>query len=115
MNRIVVTATLFTLLGIAAPAQAIVPDSSSRSGVLLGAYEPAPADTPVVQDAKNFAQSRIPSLTLVEVNVAYTQVVKGLNIKFVSTGVEEGRQVSWKFIVYQDLDGQMSLTLAEKI
>ncbi len=69
----------------------------------------------MVQDAKNFAQSRIPSLTLTDVNVAYTQVVKGLNIKLVATGLEDGRQATWKFVVYKDLDGLMDLTLAEKL
>jgi hypothetical protein len=82
---------------------------------MVGAYTPVSLDAPVVQDAKNFAQSRIPSLTLVDVNVAYTQVVNGTNIKFVATGTEEGRVVSWKFIIYRKLDGVMSLTLAEQI
>jgi hypothetical protein len=72
-------------------------------------------DAPLVQDAKNFAQSRMPSLTLVEVNVACTQIVHGTNIKLVTTGVEDGQQVSWKFVVYKKLDGQMSLSLAEKL
>ena len=116
MNRIVSSAALFALLGFAAHAEATVPEpSASQSDLLLGAYASAPVDSPVVQAAKDFAQSRIPSVTLVEVNVAYTQVVKGLNIKLVATGVEEGRQVSWKFVVYKGLDGQMSLMIAERL
>jgi hypothetical protein len=51
----------------------------------------------------------------VDVNVAYTQVVSGTNVKFVTTGVEDGQQVTWKFVVYKHLDGQMSLSLAEKL
>jgi hypothetical protein len=69
----------------------------------------------MVQDAKNFAQSRITALTLMVVNVAYTQIVDGTNIKVVATGVEDGQQVTWKFVVYKKLDGQISLSMAEKL
>ncbi len=116
MNRILRTAALVTLAGFASHAQAVIPGGTpAQSGVLVGAYAPAPVDSPLVQDAKNFAQSRIPSLTLVEVNVAYTQVVSGLNIKLIATGVEDSQQVTWKFVVYKRLDGLMSLSLAEKL
>jgi hypothetical protein len=116
MKRIIGSAALFFLLGIAANAQTSIQDpSTSSSGLLLGAYSPAPVDAQVVQDAKNFAQSRITSLTLVDVNVAYTQVVRGLNIKLVATGVEDGQQVTWKFVVYKDLDGKLELTIAERL
>jgi len=116
MNRILRTAALVSLVGIAAHAQAELPTGTpSQPGPLAGAYAPATVDAPLVQDAKNFAQSRIPSLTLVEVNVAYTQAVSGTNIKFVTTGVEDGQQVTWKFVVYKNLDGLMSLSMAEKL
>ena len=116
MNRIFLTATLVSLVGFAGRAQTIIPGGTlSQSQVVVGAYAPAPVDAPLVQDAKHFAQSRIPSLTLVDVNVAYTQVVSGTNVKFVTTGVEDGQQVTWKFVVYKNLDGQMSLSLAEKL
>ena len=116
MNRIFLTATLVSLVGITGRAQAIIPGGTpSQFQVVVGAYAPAPVDAPLVQDAKHFAQSRIPSLTLVDVNVAYTQVVNGTNVKFVTTGVEDGQQVTWKFVVYRNLDGQMFLSLAEKL
>jgi hypothetical protein len=116
MNRIFRTATLVALVGFAAHAQAFIPGATpSQSGIILGAYASAPVDAPLVQDAKNFVQSHIPSLTLVAVNVAYTQIVDGTNIKLVTTGVEDGQQVTWKFVVYKTLDGQMSLSLAERL
>jgi len=116
MNRTFRMATLIALAGFASHAQAVIPDGTpSQPGVIAGGFTPAPADAPLVQDAKNFAQSRMPSLTLVDVNVAYTQVVNGTNIKLVATGVEDGRQVTWKFVVYQKLDGEMSLSLAERL
>ena len=116
MNRILRTAALVSLVAIATHAQAVIPTGTpSQAGILVGAYAPTGVDAPLVQDAKNFAQSRMPSLTLVEVNVAYTQVVSGTNVKLVTTGVEDGQQVTWKFVVYKNLDGQMSLTLAEKL
>ena len=116
MNRIIRTAALVSLMGFAAHAQAVVPGANpSQPEVVVGAYAPATVDAPLVQDAKNFAQSRIPTVTLVEVNVAYTQVVSGWNVKFVATGVEDGLQATWKFVVYKNLDGQMFLSLAEKL
>lgn len=116
MNRIIRTAALVSLMGFATHAQAVISGGTpSQSDIIVGAFVPAASDAPLVQDAKNFAQSRFPSLTLVDVNVAYTQVVHGTNIKLVTTGVEDGQQVTWKFVVYKKLDGQMSLSLAEKL
>lgn len=116
MNRLFTTAALFTLLGMAAPAQAVNPDAPADSSrIIVPAFLPASVDAPEVQAARDFAQSRIPSLTLVNVNVAYTQVVSGWNVKIITTGVEDGRQVTWKFLVYRKLDGEMSLTLAERL
>ena len=116
MNRIFRTAALVSLVGFTTHAQALIPgESMARTGLIAGAFAPTPVDAPLVQDARSFAQSRIPSLALLEVNVAYVQVVDGTNIKLVTTGLEDGRQVTWKIVVYRQLDGQMSLALAEKL
>ena len=116
MYRIFRSVALVSLVGFATHAQVVTPVGTPlQSDVILGAFVPCPVDAPLVQDAKNFAQSRISSLTLVDVNVAYTQIVAGTNIKLVTTGVEDGQQVTWMFIIYKKLDGQMSLSLAEKL
>jgi hypothetical protein len=114
MHRMLTLAALTVLLGTVAPVQAAdAPDATSQTPILVGAYAPAPADAPLVQDARNLAQTRMPALAQVQVDTAYTQVVKGLNVKLICTAMAEGRQQSWKFVVYRDLDGRMELTLAE--
>jgi hypothetical protein len=116
MNRLATTLVLSALLGFAAQAQAVIPnDSPSQPDLIVGGYTPALADAPVIQDAKNFVEAHLPSLSQVSVCMAYTQVVHGLNIKLIGSGIEEGRQVSWKFVVYKHLDGQMELSLAERL
>lgn len=110
------TASLALLLGLAAPIQAAMPNNvPSQAGPMVGAYQAIPVDAPEVQDARDFAQSRVPSFAVTRVNVAYTQVVAGLNIKLIATGLEEGRQETWKFVVYKNLDGSLALTLAERL
>ncbi len=113
MRRILPTAALIALLGLAAPAQA--GDPAGTAPILLGAYAPAAVDAPEVQDARNVAQTRLPALSRVQVATAYTQVVRGTNVKLICTAVAEGRQQSWKFVVYRDLDGRWELTLAEQL
>ena len=62
MNRIFRTAALVSLAGFAAHAQAVIPGGTpSQSDAIVGAFTSTPVDAPLVQDAKNFAQSRIPS------------------------------------------------------
>lgn len=114
MRRILSTAALIALLGLAAPAQT-AGAAGDQAPILLGAYAPAAVDAPEVQDARNLAQTRLPALSQVQVATAYTQVVKGLNVKLICTAQAEGRQQSWKFVVYRDLDGRWELTLAEQL
>lgn len=107
-----------SLLAVAGQAQAVNPNDSTDStpvGPMVGAYAPAAVDSPLVAQAKAFVQDRFPSLSLQTVNVAYTQVVRGFNIKLIGTGLDEGRQETWKFVVYRDLDGTMSLSIAERL
>ena len=114
MHRMLSLAAFIVLLGTAAPVHAMdATDASSQTPILVGGYAPAPTDAPLVQDARNLAQVRMPALSQVQVDTAYTQVVKGLNVKLICTAMAEGRQQSWKFVVYRDLDGRMELTLAE--
>jgi hypothetical protein len=116
MHRILTTAALLALLGTAAPAlTAGAAETADQASILVGAYTPAAPDAPEVQDARNAAQTRLPGLSQVQVATAYTQVVKGLNVKLICTAQAEGRQQSWKFVVYRHLDGQWELTLAEQL
>lgn len=116
MRRTLSTVALIALLGLAAPAQTAAAGASGDQGpILVGAYAPAAVDAPEVQDARNVAQTRLPALSQVQVASAYIQVVKGLNVKLICTAQAEGRQQSWKFVVYRDLDGRWELTLAEQL
>lgn len=83
--------------------------------ILVGAYSKVPLDTPVVKEARDFLQSRLVSLTLGEVSVAYVQVVAGLNVKLVCDVMEDGQTASWKFVAYRSLDGHWHFWLAEHL
>lgn len=116
MNRIVLSALLCPLLGLTAQAQA--PGAGgppSRADIMMGAYEPIPTDNPLVQEARDYAQSRMVSMNFGEVSVAYIQVVAGLNIKMVCSVTEDGQPAIWKFVVYRSLDKQWHLGVAEKL
>lgn len=113
MTRIVRSAVLFAFLGVVAPAQTA--DGSATPQPIVGAYSPANLNSPEVQQAKQFVQARMASLALTDVRIAYTQVVAGLNIKLITNALEDGRQVSWKFVVYRDLNNQYSLSVAERL
>lgn len=116
MNRIVLSALLCPLLGIAAQAQAPSAGYGSTSApIMAGAYAPLPTDSPLVQEAEQFVQSRMLSMTFGEVSVAYVQVVAGLNIKMVCSVMEDGEQSSWRFVAFRSLDGRWHLGLAERL
>ena len=116
MNRLVLSAFLCPILGLGAQAQ--TPDAGappSENAIIFGAYEPVPTDNPIVQEARDFAQSRMLSMTFGEVSVAYIQVVAGLNVKIVCAVTEDGQPSSWKFVVYRSLDRKWHLGLAQKL
>ena len=116
MNRIFRSAVLLAALAFVVPAPAAdSQEPSTQPPILLGAYTPVPVNAPDVLDAKAFVQDRLPSLALADVQVAYTQVVAGLNIKLISNAMDAGRQETWKFVVYRDLEGRMALALAERL
>ena len=115
MNRIFRSVVLVSILGFAVPAPAADTQGSSSVPPVLGAYSPVAVDAPEVKEARTFVQDRLPSLSLGEVKVAYTQVVAGLNIKFISDALDGGRQETWKFVVYRDLEGRMALAVAERL
>lgn len=115
MNRIVLSALLCPLFGVMAYAQSPNEGALPAAPALLGAYAPAAADSPVVLEAKHFLQSRMVSVSLGEVCVAYTQVVDGLNVKLVCNAFEEGHQASWKFVACKSLDGIWHFGVAERL
>ena len=107
MNKLVMASLLCPLVSV--PARALPPPNdrpSSLSGPLMGAYQPAPCDSQLVQDARSFVQRHLASMTLDEVTEAYTQVVAGLNVKLVCTVSGEDGPASWQFVAYRSLDGQ---------
>lgn len=116
MNRIVLAALLCPLLGVMAHAQTTPAGAPpTQNEILFGAYTPVPSNTPVVVEARNYVQSRLMSMTLGEVSVAYTQVVAGLNVKIVCSVMEDGHESSWKFVTFKSLDGQWHLGLAQRL
>lgn len=116
MNRMVLSAILCPFLCLGAQAQ--TPDAGaapSQTAILYGAYQPISSDNPLVQEARDFAQSRMLSMTFGEVSVAYVQVVAGMNVKLVCNVTEDGQPSSWKFVVYKSLDGKWHMGLAERL
>jgi hypothetical protein len=111
MNRIVLSALLCAFLAPLAHGEAPAP----QKNILVGAYRQVPVDSPVVQDARNYIQTRLVSVNLGEVTTAYVQVVEGLNVKLICTATEDGQQATWKFIAFQSLDGLWHLGLAEHL
>jgi hypothetical protein len=72
-------------------------------------------DQPQVQAARAFVQQKLPNLTLLDVTEAYTQVVAGINVKFVSTVSDDEGTTNWEFVAYQSLDGKWHLTSANRL
>ncbi|BDU77884.1 hypothetical protein [Mesoterricola sediminis] len=92
------------------------PEPGARSGhPMVGAYSPASADLDLVQEARTFVQAHLQGLDLDEVCEAYTQVVAGLNIKFVCPVRGEDGLSRWQFVVYRSLDGRQHFTSAIRI
>jgi hypothetical protein len=81
----------------------------------MGAYRPAPVDTPLVGDARAFVQKHLASMTLGDVTEAYIQVVAGLNVKLVCTVVADDGPSAWEFVAYRSLDGKWHFYSANRI
>jgi hypothetical protein len=81
----------------------------------MGAYEPAPCDMPLVQDARAYIQKHLPSMNLEDVKEAYTQVVAGLNVKLICSVTADDGQSNWQFVAFRSLDGHWHLTSAKRI
>lgn len=111
MNKIVLAVLFCPLLSMSAQSPAV----PEPGGIRVGDYRPTPVDQPQVQNAKAFVQEKLPTLTLLDVTKAYTQVVAGLNVKFVSRVSDEEGIMDWEFVAYQSLDGKWHLTSANRI
>lgn len=112
MNRIVRSALLCTALTGFAHAQVT---RQETGGMRVGAYDRVAIDSQDVQAARAFVQTRMLTLSLGEVAVAYEQVVNGSNFKLICTALENGRPDSWKFVVYRSLSGEWQLEQAERL
>lgn len=113
MNKYVLTALLCPILG--SPAAAQTAAAASPSNHRMGAYEPAPTDTPLVQEARTFIQRHLASFNLDEVTEAYTQVVAGFNVKLVCKVTAEDGPSAWQFVAYRSLDGQWHFWSADRL
>jgi hypothetical protein len=86
---------------------------------LVGGYDPIGIADPVVQAAASFAWGEISAqdsrvnlneATDLEVVSAFQQIVNGKNLQLEMTGIFNGTQLTVDCVVYQSLDGNMSLT-----
>jgi hypothetical protein len=116
MNKGVLAALLCLFTGMAAHAQANPqPGSTPANTHRMGAYEPAPSDMPLVQDAKTYIQKHLASMSVNEIREAYTQVVAGLNVKLICAVTSDDGPSDWQFVAFRSLDGRWHLTSARRI
>jgi hypothetical protein len=82
---------------------------------LVGGYQAAALDAPLVLQARAFIQKHLALLRLEEVQEAYTQVVAGTNVKLVCQVTGEGDPARWEFVAWRKLDGTWLLQSARKL
>lgn len=73
---------------------------------MIGGYRPVPTDNPLVAEAKAYVQKHLVAMSLGEVAEAFTQVVAGVNVKFVCQVAADDGTSTWEFVAYQSLDGR---------
>jgi hypothetical protein len=113
MNKFVLSALLCPILGSPLSAQAATDPGSREHRV--GAYQPAPSDTPLVREALAYVQRQLTTLSLGEVTEAYTQVVAGLNVKLIVKATGDDGPSEWQFVAYRSLDGKWHFWSASRI
>ena len=114
MNRIVLAAMLCPLFSLNVQAQSPA-NPAGQEGILVGAYEPAPSDTPLVAEARSYVQNHLARLSVQEVDEAFIQVVDGLNVKLICEVTAEDGPSTWQFVVYRSLKGQWQLQSAHRL
>lgn len=117
MNKYVLTAMLCPFMTATGQAQAPQDPSGppNPSRIIVGGYQPAQTDTPLVLDAKAFVQKHLASMNLNEVTEAYTQVVAGLNVKLVCEVMADDGPSFWEFVAYRSLDSKWHFYSANRI
>ena len=111
MNKYVLAALLCPVLGTSFNAMA----QDSPRDIMVGAYQAAPTDLDVVQQARRFVQSHMGAMGLGQVIEAYTQVVAGLNVKIVCPVTADEGSATFQFVAFRSLDGVWHFTSATKL
>jgi hypothetical protein len=110
VNKFVVAALLCVLPGMAAQSRSGNPDT-----LMVGAYVPVSPEITLVQEARNFIQGHFSSLSLGAPVEASSQIVAGVNIKFICPATDEDGAADWQFVAYRSLDGVWHFISAEKL
>ena len=97
MNRTAIAALSVSLLAAAS-------SMGAQSAGLVGAYQIARVDAPLVLQARKAIQRHFRLLRLGQVLEAYTQVVAGTNVKLVCKVKGEAQESQWEFVVWHKLD-----------
>jgi len=100
---------LLPLLGLTVMAQAPPPRPKP------GSARPAPADDPLVVEARGFIQKHLAILRIERVMEASTQVVAGRRVRLVCRVREEEGEGQWEFVAYRPLNGPWRLQLAQRL
>jgi hypothetical protein len=99
MNRAAIAAITVSLLAAASMRAQPVQNAG-----LVGAYQAARVDEPLVLQARKAIQKHFRILRLGKVVEAYTQVVAGTNVKIICTVKGEAEPSQWEFVVWRKLD-----------
>jgi hypothetical protein len=109
MNRFAILALYSPLL---AAAGCMAPQPEPR---LVGGYQAAALDAPLVLEAQAFIQKHFAFLRLEAIQEAYTQVVAGTNVKLVCRVAGEGEPSQWEFVAWRKLNGTWELQSARRV
>lgn len=81
---------------------------------LLGGFKPQDPQAPIIkekaQQAFALLQKEHPQLVLVKVCEASTQVVAGMNYRFIFELQHQNQNVFWEVVLYEDLQRQQKIT-----
>jgi hypothetical protein len=110
VNKYVIAALLCALPGMAGQ-----PSSGNPDTIMAGAYVPVSPEIPIVQEARTFIQKHLASLQLGTPLEACSQIVAGVNIKFICVVTDEDGPADWQFVAYRSLDANWHFISAQTL
>jgi len=114
VNKYVLASLLCPVFGLSASTPT-APETPLGDAPLLGGYQAASSEAPLVQEAKSFIQKQFATMNLRDVTEAYVQVVAGLNVRFRCAVQAEDGCETWEFLAFRSLDGRWHFQSASRL